>query len=507
MLSEMCLAVAKRSEPYLRQLISTGRGINEGSLAHDPDALELTPLCFAFGWPTGFQVLLEAGADPSAVKVSDVRRYADASTAGLLLDYGYPLFRKTAGATGLQCLPSNAHVLNAIATRLAQDRQQLAALARNHLSSEEQEALELDASEHPSGLLDRHAKSVADALEKNGIDIPAKIWPGYQKTVFHLDSISREVAKLLFASGFCDIDVEDDAGYTPFALACWRGDCYLVDWYLDKGANPRSTGKAGFVNVLHLVAHSFYRPGCRYKNSLLWKGIVQRFLSKPNETCRPWTPDDCSCYCSVAGCLPAGIFTKKRHNLSSKARWRKVLAFFTKLITPDCSEAAYLDACRVEVFERLGMAHTCCKLVTVNPGEDSTVPYAVPRLYRVSEEEQLQLREEDVELKDALEAYMHLNQSLRSEFSGRFALFWDAWWEAVGVCLPQRPRRRYRSAYYVGKTKSQEDPASAISLGYEPNEEAIRAKMRDLLPLGFRVDPGEIFSDCISNLFDDGARL
>lgn len=136
---------------------------------------------------------------------------------------------------------------------------------------------------------------------------------------------------------------------------------------------------------------------------------------------------------------------------------------------------------------------------------------------------------------------MCLYQDLQNEYSGQFLLFWNTWWEVVSDYLPGH----YQGYSYYGfefnedenededgdedggedgdegqEEQEQEDSESAADLeyssddeatlsegsisrlGYEPDEEAVRARMRDLLPLGFREDPAEIFSDGIINLFD-----
>ncbi|EON68612.1 hypothetical protein W97_07870 [Coniosporium apollinis CBS 100218] len=392
----------------------------------------------------------------------------------------------------------SANVSDTIVVRLAQDRRQLLALASSLLSLEEQEALGLDASEEPSSLLDENAKSVADALEKRGVSIPAKIWPGAQKTVFHLEYLTLEVVQKLYAADFCDIDVEDAAGCTPLVLACWRRDWDLVEWYLDKGADTRAIEKAGFLSLPYLSAIGLNNAGLPYYGNEHQEAL-RRIRTTMGRMCGIRIPDDRACYCSVAGCLPAGIVIKRRSCVRHRAH---DLDFYIKSATLGCVEAAYLDACRVRIFERLGMVHTCCKVERVYPVE---VPYSVPRRYRLPEEERLELLDEYAELNDILEAYMRLYQDLRSECSGRFSLFWQAWWEAVSNDLPEDPPERYRfdSCCWLVSKEESKCHELAVGLGHEPDEEAIRTRIRDFLPVGFVVDPAEIFLDGISNLFDD----
>ncbi|KAJ9640340.1 hypothetical protein H2199_005879 [Coniosporium tulheliwenetii] len=467
---------AERSETDLRQLIASGHDVDAGYLVHYADALPLAPLFFALDWPAGLQILLEAGADLLVLEMYYAMEHASESAVVLLLAHGYPLFSTVHKSVLLtyRNLLWSANVLDAILERLAQDRRQLLALASGQLTFGEQEALGLTALKNSSRPLDNRAKSVVDALEEHGTDVPAKIWPGRQKTIFHLQDLTRRVVQKLFAAGFRDVDVKDEAGYNPLVLACWQREWDLVEWYSDHGADPRAIEEAGFVNPPRSKADA--------------------------------------------------------------------LDYFIEFVSPDCVEAAHLDACRVETFERLGMAHTCCQWDTIYLDKNSSVvPYPVPMLHRPSEEEQRELQDEDAELKDVLEAYMCLYQDLQNEYSGQFLLFWNTWWEVVSDYLPGH----YQGYSYYGfefnedenededgdedggedgdegqEEQEQEDSESAADLeyssddeatlsegsisrlGYEPDEEAVRARMRDLLPLGFREDPAEIFSDGIINLFD-----
>ncbi|KAJ9667412.1 hypothetical protein H2201_002613 [Coniosporium apollinis] len=399
LLGEVCLAAAKRSETHLRQLIANGHDVNRGFLIDNSNSILLTPVNFALEWSTGLQILFEAGADPSAIIEGSVPHIEDASVMALLLAYGYPIFPTTPNweleTLMHHALFSKTGMLDALVERLAHDRRQLMALASAQLSFDEQETIGLNAFGGSLGLLDRHAKSVIDALETRGVDVPAKIWPGHQKTVFHLADLTREGAQKLFAAGFRDVDAEDEDVYTPLTEACCSGEWGLVEWYLEKGADPRAVVKAGFINLPHLIAYT--------------------------------------------------------------TAYRRLLEGFS--------------------LERIW------------PSKD----------------EQLELREEDVKLKDILEAYMHLYHDLRSEYSGRFSLFWSAWWEAVSDHLPEDPLGRHGHRCRHDQLVSEEELERhefAVGLGYEPDDEAIRTRMRDLLPLGFGVDPAEIFSDGVSNLFD-----
>ena len=93
-------------------------------------------------------------------------------------------------------------------------------------------------------------------------------------------------------------------------------------------------------------------------------------------------------------------------------------------LRPKEKEDVYGEFCRIEIFERLGMAHTCCSI----------------SFYRQSkltdDEELLELRSEDEELSKQLESWMGGYFAARLDSSGDPFEFCVSWWKKRDADLP-----------------------------------------------------------------------
>jgi hypothetical protein len=95
----------------------------------------------------------------------------------------------------------------------------------------------------------------------------------------------------------------------------------------------------------------------------------------------------------------------------------------------------YQEMCRLEIFNRLGMAHTCCTYTATKSIERETM----------ENEEQRRLQDEDSILKRQLAAIMKAFENLRNEYPGDMKDFWMHWWERVNEILPElNPEERCR---------------------------------------------------------------
>jgi hypothetical protein len=84
-------------------------------------------------------------------------------------------------------------------------------------------------------------------------------------------------------------------------------------------------------------------------------------------------------------------------------------------------EETYAEVTRQEIFERLGMAHTCC-----NDRKTTTL----------AESEKRRLRGEDKELASQLEDLMAEYKKARSMHGDNITDFWTRWWQVVDEILP-----------------------------------------------------------------------
>ena len=98
------------------------------------------------------------------------------------------------------------------------------------------------------------------------------------------------------------------------------------------------------------------------------------------------------------------------------------------------------ELCRLEIFERLGMAHTCCD---IGPS-----PLACSEYFLPSEEECHELREVDNNFRQGLESCMCIYALLRREHIVPFSKFWCNWWTAVNDILPEESRDSHSPGRY-----------------------------------------------------------
>ncbi|KAL8839091.1 MAG: hypothetical protein Q9170_001873 [Blastenia crenularia] len=87
-------------------------------------------------------------------------------------------------------------------------------------------------------------------------------------------------------------------------------------------------------------------------------------------------------------------------------------------------ELSYRIICRLEVFDRLGMTHTCCRLDC--KGDRVCVPRS----------EQMQLQDEDIELKQQLDLILKAYEQSCRRYGGSITDFWKLWWHRLDEILP-----------------------------------------------------------------------
>lgn len=144
-------------------------------------------------------------------------------------------------------------------------------------------------------------------------------------------------------------------------------------------------------------------------------GIFQHL----SEVCGAEIPDQCSCWCSSSGCLPAGIVLRHTCNMEDEQRRRRWLFHLPRYSTGglSLSDSYFTAISRLSVFDRLGMAHTCCGMnVCV-----SEYGYSKPYYSSASAEQRRELQDEDSEFMIVLDTYVQLYQRLLHEHAGQIS--------------------------------------------------------------------------------------
>ncbi|EAA29742.1 hypothetical protein GE21DRAFT_9721 [Neurospora crassa] len=270
-------------------------------------------------------------------------------------------------------------------------RTDLATLGRQHLSPIDQKRLGLSTTQVIP--LDAHARELYNLLRDQGIQVPQALHPGWAGSIYQvLGDFSdnhygspriykgsskapstaqvREsfllvvVAQQLFDNGFTAID----DGFTVF-------DKTHMNIRRDKlkGASPNFPlpihhKKQGYLgrrrqssrNLLERLA-----KGCTTQPNSHWS-LMRLLVQYVSGLCPPMLTDSCVCYCLASdGCLPqhlhvsfdaySRICNQHEHKANALVSWLESCS-----LTRDEKSLCFEQAVRLELFDRLGLVHTCC---------------------------------------------------------------------------------------------------------------------------------------------------
>ena len=138
--------------------------------------------------------------------------------------------------------------------------------------------------------------------------------------------------------------------------------------------------------------------------------------------------DTCKCYCSINGCLPVHMFPVLSQG--SVKTWGQIqddLFFWIEDCGISDNQArSYINAaCRLEIFERLAMVHTCCR---------RNVSY---KLATMSQETRKKVQAEDIISTEQLELIMDaFTRAMESRAAWSLWEFWKWWWKITDFILP-----------------------------------------------------------------------
>ncbi|KAH0536165.1 hypothetical protein FGG08_006929, partial [Glutinoglossum americanum] len=410
-------AVVDHSLDRLEALLRSGHDPNENS-----ESTELhPPLCLALKWLQGFELLLQGGADP-LLAVGEAFGYRQYEAIKLLLEYDCPLSQKMhySGVTALDLIDPchlEERIADLVIAKAAGQRRGLWALATRNLS--ELEIGELGIQLREGEILDAGRVIAQEALIRKGVDVPPafRVAVGKGFTIYHSEPhMSLGLAQKFFDIGFWDVDRHDPLvsypymGLTPFLWCCYRQFFDSANWFLGRGARTRVSLEGILLVAQHLLASGLAQQQPRYKFSL---GLLQRIKSQNG----PFELDGCVCYCSPNGCTaithllnrPDYTWVKKILILRKWLNWCQFSAVEASV--------AWKAFCRMEIFARLGMAHTCCRYIERHDA------------IRVLADEQTELRDEDMKsgLVEELEHWVgeyNRQEMLHQDKSNQLLVMW-----------------------------------------------------------------------------------
>ena len=401
-----------------------------------------SPLSAALKWPKGVKILLEAGARMINGPPS-YWDHAESESVMMILEsdqgsYTSELHRDYL----LVAFGVDRRLCERLAGTLAKRRRALAAMARSYLPPADLKALGIGISAEDQGYLDEHAVATADALAKYGYAVPEILQPiGRGPSVYATydpSTFSCTAADALYDAGFRDFHVPDACGFTPLQAACLAKNIEMVEWFLGHGEDLRTSPLSLSCSCFHLLAANlgfFFDDTSNFEKlinapSHFWSSLLLHIDVS--------SPDACRCACSVHGCTATSMLLRNSDStwyqkLGRLRRWCNALALSVLEVEACCEEFM-----RLETFERLGMTHVCCRPSEVAEG-----------LTQMSEEDQIEIMEEESSFSDELQTLMERYHIERAKFKGPAFAFlgrWSAWLREDGLNEPSE-FERFRTDY------------------------------------------------------------
>jgi hypothetical protein len=413
----------------------------------------------ALGWDYGLRRLVAANY-PVETAIVEAYLRSDLQSLSILLETPQPIFSeyddnvfRSIGNALVQDMGHDPACLDLILAEFIRRRHALKDLAINNLSPHQQRKLGLQ--EHST--LDANAEDTYYCL-KQVIDVPASLdcWMSpylATRSTGQYEAMERKfVADSLhkfYDAGFKSVDIPDDEGETPlFGEVANLRSTYMelgkVPWFLSHGARPERSNLAGdaaqinYPNILFYLACELLKETSRQATD-----YYDKILKACNESSTMVPPalhvqaDGCKCLCGSTGCTATHPLWRCHLQYCSCDQWtshRRLLrlrAWIRAWRLPNAEkELVYSEVARLEIFERLGMAHTCCG----NPPLDGYW-FTTLRLCP-DEEERMRLQDEDSELALQLQDLVLQYNTARAIHEGTIESFWDLWWEIVDDILP-----------------------------------------------------------------------
>jgi len=427
------MAVIHRSLRDVKQLIRFPATFSRC----EPPSNMPTILELALGWPEGLSFLITLDLCPmhaigTAIKLKDIQ------SLEILLRTNFPIFSNRDRCHAGQVHPPVGQYINVelatlrpIADELWRRCQALKGLAIQNLSADEQKAFGLASSDSSQWV----PPEVYDVLASR-IAVPVRlryhmtsvyeniIWSSYHK---------RESLEVWYGTGFRDVDIPTRLGLTPLQnLTSVPQDEEFPDvafWLLHHRASPIFPPSCSYFPTIlfyivaedHLIALDLENTNLQAVSSILHKHHA--------------VSDECKCFCSDRGCIAPSLFWRCKgpnqfgNPLYCRRRHRNRGYMLEKFLAMCNLEKTQVDQvlgeiCRIELFDRLGMAHTCCRLARARKRESP------------SDEEQSRMQEEDRELATQLDLLMAEYNKGRLCFQGQARDYWNLWWRVVDPIMP-----------------------------------------------------------------------
>ncbi|KAK4160822.1 hypothetical protein QBC43DRAFT_109521 [Cladorrhinum sp. PSN259] len=354
-----------------------------------------------------------------------------------------------------------------------------------------------------SQVLDRNAPAVYDALQSR-MDIPAylnccSMTSAYDSPIRLVPSTQH--LDILFDAGFTSVDIPDASNLTLLNKTALSYSWHLpfsssqvsaIFWLLDRGANPKfykveveNSWPTCLFYLMEGVSQTGFEGLLSPRHEIPGVGSLSRAAVAALKGVITMS-DHCICFCSGDGCIPTSLVWRLpfdwlqcrlslNHLDNHSNRAITFSELFTMLALDELQVTEILfSTARLKLFERLGMAHTCCARRHSKFGEPSSDGELSD-----SDDEFKRLREEDVDLAAHLDVLLEEYLSGRTHFEGSAWQYWDAWWQVVDMILPPLTENQVwpdDESLSNNNIQTEKEPyqndgerAALISCGYDPD--------------------------------------
>lgn len=419
----------------------------------------------ALGWSHGLRRIV-AASYPVRHAIITACRLRDHESLSILLETPMPIFSADpVEFEHINCVFCAIYMerqidhgsFDLILAEYIRRRNDLKHLAMSSLPIQQHEELGID----EQTMLDSEAEDIFHSL-KQCVPVPESLdcWISPYQMTRDCRWMPLSWLNKFYDAGFQSVDIPYQ-GDTPllwrlaYAVGRWFESTWkFLPWFLRHGARADWTGVAGLKDTRY--------PTALFYIVLIWRHHADQcggFVISDDpvlNACKeslPWVAttlhtisDDCNCFCGSKGCLPGHLLWRCSgrgclclyQRRGNSLDWRvDLLAHWIsiwQLRDPE-KELVYSEVARLEIFERLGMAHTCCCNTRPSFVDHDKSSYLYLRLCPDKQERE-RLHNEDSELALQLDDLVAHYENARKVHGGTIESFWCQWWQVLDMILP-----------------------------------------------------------------------
>lgn len=235
-------------------------------------------------------------------------------------------------------------------------------------------------------------------------------------------------ANKIFLAGFHDLEQYDEGGMTPLMNVCNSGSWNMAAFLLEKGADVSTLHRNTTLTAGHFAVQRLHWNLLPYVLTPLkwieelkpeqWRRILDSAFDVSGNVAS-------DCLCSPEGYSPTSTLNRSDTNFHEKRCTFRVLSSYCKW-SKSVLEHQLRCFARGEVFNRLGMTHTCLRLHSERSGGD---------FRDFLDEDRREIEWEEEELSHQLDTMMDDYDSLRLEFDGDPFDYFDNFFETLDRSL------------------------------------------------------------------------